>query len=777
MNLIRTNAMKAILVLAGVPLCALSLQVQAQTLGKSPVSKAAPATKSTGELRTAAKPEVRILAKVDNGKRTMLTGHVSSALKHATDMGRVKASTSAQHLVMVLKSSDDQIHALHQALDEQQDKNSANYHQWITPEKFGDYFGVADADIATVRAWLTSQGFTVEDVSKSKRVLHFSGTVGQLESAFQTEMHNYKVNGEAHVANNSEISVPAAISPVIAGVTLNDFFRKGHMGPVSRLSDVKSPLASQPLYTSSSTVHYVGPWDFATIYNTFPLLNSGVTGTGSSIAIVGRSDILMSDVQTYRQIFDLPENDPTFIHAGQDNGTEPGDDGESDLDVEISGGIAPNAKVYFVIGTPTFLVDGITNSIEYIVENNTADIMSISYGSCESVEGAGGNEFNNQAFEQAAAQGISVFVAAGDNGPAECDDSNDSYENLGYATGGEASTPYSVSVGGSQGFEGTTATQEAPYWATTSQQAPYWGESALSYIPETPWNEAKDADKSDSPAADLSGIWSGSGGISSYYLQPSWQRGSSVPTTDPVLPGGDWVTGVTFTGAGSGYTTAPTVTFTGGGCVTEPVATTTISGGAVASVLFNYGTQGGTLKAGQGFGCTSAPTVAFGAAPSGGTTATGTATIGQMWNVNPLISGVPHRYTPDLVLNAASGHDATIFCSEGVCQTSGSGNSISLVDAGLVGGTSVAAPSMAGIQALIDEANGGRQGMPGYIYYALSNAQSESNCNSTLGNTIGTGCAFQDIQQGDNLICAASTCTTATQKIGFTAVAGYDLVV
>lgn len=705
----------------------------------------------------------------------MLRGHVSGALRHAVDLGHIPASTQAQHLVMTLTSSDEQKRELRKVLDEQQDKQSPNYHQWVTPDQFGDLFGASDADIAKVSAWLQSKGFQVEDVSKSKRVIHFGGTTGQLENAFKTEIHSYQVGAETHIANNSEISVPEALSPVIAGVTLNNFFRKGHMGPVKNLRDVKAEAAAQPNYTSSSTTHYVGPWDFATIYNTFPLLNKGITGSGSSIAVVGRSDILLSDVQTYRQIFDLPSNDPIFIHAGQDNGTEPGDDGESDLDVEISGGIAPNAQVYFVIGTPTFFVDGITNSIEYIVENNTADIMSISYGSCESVEGAGGNAFNNQAFEQAAAQGISIFVAAGDNGPAECDNSNDSYEVLGYATGGEASTPYSVSVGGSQGFEGTTAAAESPYWSSTSQQAPYWGESAISYIPEVPWNEAKSADKSDSPSADLGGLWSGSGGISSYYLQPSWQRGVGVSTTDPTLPGGDWVTGVTFTNAGSGYTTAPTVTFTGGGCVTEPVATTTISGGAVSGIVFNYGTQGGTLKGGQGFGCTSAPTVAFGAAPNGGTTATGTATIGQMYNQPQLVTGVPHRYTPDLVLNAASGHDATIFCSEGNCQTSGSGNAVSLVNAGLVGGTSVAAPSMAGIQALINQANGGRQGMPGYIYYALAAAENLTNCNSTLGNTIGTGCVFQDITQGDNLICGTSACSATNGKMGFSAGTGYDL--
>ena len=102
-----------------------------------------------------------------------------------------------------------------------------------------------------------------------------------------------------------------------------------------------------PKYTSSSSVHYVAPADFATIYNTAPLLANGIKGSGQTIAVVGRSDILMSDVQTYRQLFNLPPNDPTFIHAGQDNGIEPGDDGESDLDVEISGGIAPNAHGRF----------------------------------------------------------------------------------------------------------------------------------------------------------------------------------------------------------------------------------------------------------------------------------------------------------------------------------------------------------------------------------------------------------------------------------------------
>ncbi len=724
---------------------------------------------ASAEVRTMATPQVRVTSRVDNNIRKTLYGHVPRALRHATKLGRVDPSTAAEHLILALKSSPDQEREIRRVVDEQQDRRTGNFHQWMKPEEFGAHFGVHDSDLENLKAWLSSQGFTVESVTKSKRAIQFSGTVGQIEQAFHTEMHYFAMpNGEIHVSNDRDISVPSALAPVIAGVpTLHNFFRKTH-SQMERLSRMRLG----PAFSNGSGTNYVGPADFATIYNTAPLLQQGIDGTGVTIAIVGRSDILLSDVQTYRQLFNLPVNDPIFIHAGQDPGVLPGDDGESDLDVEISGGIAPGATVKFVIGTPTFLVDGITNSIQYIVENNAADIMSLSYGDCEANEGAGGNSFNSEMFEQAAAQGISVFIAQGDNGPSGCDDSNDSYEVLGYAAGAEGSTPYGVAVGGTQFNEGS-----GTYWANNSNALNL--ESALSYIPEYPWNEAKGATPTSTGSSDLSGLWSGSGGISAYYLQPSWQRGPGIGASDPVLTLGNgstglWVTGITITTAGSGYTSAPSVTFTGGGCASEPTATSVISGGAVTGIVFNYGTQGGSLKSGQGFGCTSAPTIAFGAAPAGGTTAAATALVGQMQNPAPLISGVPHRLTPDVALNAAADHDGTLFCSEGICEINGSGQ---LEDAGIVGGTSVAAPSMAGVQALIDQANGGRQGMPAYIYYTLAANQNTTNCNSSLPPTNSSGCAFQDITVGNNLICGLSSCSTTTPaaKIGFQAGTGYDM--
>ena len=355
---------------------------------------------------------------------------------------------------------------------------------------------------------------------------------------------------------------------------------------------------------------------------------------------------------------------------------------------------------------------------------------------------------NNAMFEQAAAQGISVFVASGDNGPADCDNSNDNFETGGYAVGSEAATPYSVAVGGPEFYNDPTG--NLTYWSSTTNSL--YLNSALSYIPEYPWNEAKAA--SFTSTSSVSGLWSGSGGISAYYTKPSWQQGPGVPLTDPALIGGQWVASVTITNGGAGYTTAPTVTFTGGGCTGEPQATTSISGGAVTGLTFVY-----YSSRGQGIGCTSAPSIAF--TGGGGTGAAATAVIGPMQNPLPLVSGVPHRYLPDLSLNGASGHDPTVFCSEGVCEISNTG---ALLDAGLVGGTSVAAPSMAGIQALINQANGGRQGMPGYIYYSLAAAQNTANCNSALPPLPGSNCAFQDVTVGDNKICGTSTCTTSTRN-------------
>jgi len=699
---------------------------------------------------TSAHPVARVTRKVDNNNRIILHGHVPTAIQKATDLGRLPGNTPMKHVIMVLKADPEQEHQLRVVIDQQQDKNTANFHQWVTPEEFGEHFGVHDSDVEQVKNWLTSLGLAIDMVSKGKRYLQFSGASAQVEKAFNIEMHYYQTrNGATHVSLDRDISIPEALAPVIRSVpTLHDFFKKSYIDKPEDKPDTMKPndlimgKIIRPGFTSGST-HDVGANDFATIYNTAPLLNAGYNGKGVTIAIIGRTDVLLSDMQAYKQIFNLPNNDPNFIVPGEDPGFLTGDEPESDLDLEISSGIAPQATIDFVSSRITLTVDGVDLSASYAVENNLADIISESYGECEADLEA--NSFYQVMWEQAAAQGTSVFVSSGDSGPASCDSDSDTFETYGYAVSGLASTPFNVAVGGTMFAEGA-----GTFWSASNNSD--LG-SALSYIPETPWAQGR--------------VVADGSGISSYYQTPSWQRGPGVPSSDPALTqGGDWVTGVTITNGGSGYTSAPTVTFTGGGCVNEPNATAVVSSGAVTGVTFNY-----YPSTGQGIGCTSVPTVAF-AAPTSGTTATGTASIGQMQDPIPVVPG-PHRYMPDVSLNAASSHDPTIYCSEGDCEINSSGG---FITAGAVGGTSVAAPSMAGIQALVNQYNGGRQGIPGYYYYGLAAAQNTASCASQVSPLPAANCVFNDIVNGNNFVCGTSGCSSsAGVQMGFTAGTGFDL--
>jgi len=127
-------------------------------------------------------------------------------------------------MALLLQRSPDQETALRQLLDQQQDKSSPNYHKWLLPDQFGKQFGPADADIQAVTDWLTTRGFTGVKVSAGRTTIEFSGNIGQVRNAFQTEIHHYLVNGKMHMANVSDPQIPAALAPVVAGVvSLHDF--------------------------------------------------------------------------------------------------------------------------------------------------------------------------------------------------------------------------------------------------------------------------------------------------------------------------------------------------------------------------------------------------------------------------------------------------------------------------------------------------------------------------------------------------------------------------
>ncbi len=406
-------------------------------------------------------------------------------------------------MILVLSPDPEQQQALETLLDAQQDPESPFYHQWLTPESFGQQFGVSDSDLKEVSGWLTGHGFQVDEISAGNRTLMFSGNVEQVENAFHTSMRHYNISGARHLANATEVSIPAALAPVILGIaSLNDF-RKQPMHKVN------------PDFTYGSA-HYLAPADFATIYDVAALYAASFNGAGQSIAIVGRSNIAVSDVTLFRSTMGLPVNNPTVVLNGPNPGIQPGDQTEALLDVEWSGAVAQKAAVQLVVSASTNTTDGVDLSAQYIVNHNLAPVMSTSFGSCEAYMGSAENAFWNSLWSQAAAEGITAFVSAGDSGAAGCD-SPDSSSGTAAAVSGLSSTAYNVAVGGTEFNDGANASQ---YWSPNTNASTYG--SALSYIPETVWNES-------GAVSGGSGLWAGGGGASIIYAKPSWQAGAGVP--------------------------------------------------------------------------------------------------------------------------------------------------------------------------------------------------------------------------------------------------------
>ena len=118
------------------------------------------------------------------------------------------------------------------------------------------------------------------------------------------------------------------------------------------------------------------------------------------------------------------------------------------MDVEWSGAVAKGAQIDFVVAQSTETTSGIDLSALYIIDNNLAPVMSESYGFCELGLGTAGNQGFNAMWEQAAAQGITVMISAGDNGAAGCDNFNaPGPAQFGLQVSGFASTPFNVAVG------------------------------------------------------------------------------------------------------------------------------------------------------------------------------------------------------------------------------------------------------------------------------------------------------------------------------------------
>ncbi len=430
----------------------------------------------------------RLRAAVDNAQRAPLHGFVHPSARAANDAGKVEDSFTLPAITLAFQPSAAQQSALNELLAAQQNPASPDFHKWLTPEQYAERFGVSANDLAKTSAWLRAQGFQISGAARGRNWLKFSGSAAQVKQAFGTEIHRYNVNGQSHYANASEPSIPAALSAIVSGVRgLNDF----HMKPRLR-------KAMAPRLTSGGE-HFIGPGDFAAIYDVTPLYNAGVDGTGQKIAVVGQTDIRVGDITAFRSKFGLPALNLQQVRAGADPGISSGDLPEADLDIEWSGAVAKNASIVYVYS------DDVWNSALYAVDNAVAPVITMSYGECEQSDLADLPGFRAAA-QQANAEGITWLAAAGDSAAADCEDQGASLAQDGLAVDVPGSIPEITSMGGTEFMEGSGG-----YWSAAG--------NAISYIPEMVWNDT-------ALDGELAG---GGGGTSVYFSRPGWQTGPGVP--------------------------------------------------------------------------------------------------------------------------------------------------------------------------------------------------------------------------------------------------------
>jgi subtilase family serine protease len=468
----------------------------------------------TATLASAQQPN-RILQEIDARSAAELPGSVNPRIAAVYDFGRLDPATPLNGVTMYFQPTAEQQAQLDALVQAQQTPGSPEYHAWLTPAQYATRFGLSDGDLAKIQSWLESEGFNIERVPNSRTSITFSGTSAQIENAFQTEMHRYQIGSETHFANATDLSIPSALLGIVRSVRNLDDFRP------------RPQFRPSPAFTSAQTGgHFLTPKDVATIYDINAAYNSGYTGSGQSIAVVGQSEILASDIEAFQTAAGLTVAAPNIILV-PGSGTaaiSSGDEAESDLDVEYSSGTARGATLDFVyVGNNQNY--SVFDSLQYAIDQKTAPIINISYGICETSLSSTDYSTLEGIMEQGASQGQTIVAASGDTGSTACYDPTSksgvtaAMEVL--AVNYPASSAYAVGVGGTEFPAADVAASNTTYWESTSGSDLI--SSALSYIPEQAWND--DSASIGTQYGALYALSSGGGGISTLTPRPSWQKG------------------------------------------------------------------------------------------------------------------------------------------------------------------------------------------------------------------------------------------------------------
>lgn len=653
-----------------------------------------------------AAPQDRISGPIDSSQRVALRRSLHPKAQPQYDLGAVDPSLELSYVTLLMAPSPSQQKDLDQLLAQQQDRSSSLYHKWLTPQQFADRFGLSQNDLNKVTGWLKSEGFQILSVGGGHNSIIFSGTAAQAQHAFGAEIHNYNVNGEAHVANSTPVMIPNALNGIVSSVMgLHDFRPQ----PAYRSRVVGQSRIGRPEYYDSHYIwpNFLAPGDVATIYNINPLYTGSpvIDGTGQKLAIAGQTDIFLDDINDFRTGFGLTPIPTTGAGACTTNangivispctttnfaymllGSDPltvssYDIGEADVDIEWSGAVARNAQIIFVNGQTS---NGVFDALIYVIDGTSAPlatVVSASYG--EGCEAQATLDLES-VLQQGNAEGVTIMNSSGDIGAATCDynppNSRPPYDPAvgGLGVSYPASSPEVTAVGGTAISMADDSNPPSPaLWSTTVGAN---GGTAVTYIPEIAWNDA----------VALGAYCASNPGES--FCKPS----PGVPITSAQTFQEDyWISS---------------------------------SGGGASNCWY----ENGNVCLGPGPG------------PTGGGFAQ------PAWQEALSVPGAPAgvRYVPDVSLLASPTFPGYVFCTPINPPTNGSTCASGILTAvdtyeSLVGGTSVSSPAFAGMMALLNQY---------LVATGLQSAPGLGNVNPmlyTLAATPSNG-AFNAVTSGNN---------------------------
>ncbi len=433
------------------------------------------------------------------------------------------------------------------------------YRQWLTPDEFHARYSPGPAQVDAVRSWLVNAGFSIVNVPHNRLFVTASGTVAEVEQTFDVTENMYRIDGTTVRAPSTNPAVPGPIALDVQAIT-------GLDGSLALATpEHRSPAPPPPAGVSVGPCsHYWGqqtstrftnpyapgsplPWlicgytpaQIDSAYGISPLRFAGLDGRGQTIAITGAffSPTLRKDANSFSRQFGLPP----LTHRNYRELTAPGtrrypqDPAETQswyieqaLDVEWTHAVAPGARIVYVGAAND--AGGLDQAVNEVVDKHLANIVSDSWGLPESLAPRGESLAMNAVFEQAAAEGIGVYFASGDEG--------DNKAAAGRVSAGfPDSSPWVTSVGGtSLAIDGRGNYLWESGWGTTSTD---WSGTA--------W----------SPAAPGDFMYGSGGGPSHVFAMPSYQAGvvpSALATwkgiarrTEPdIAMDADPQTGVTF---------------------------------------------------------------------------------------------------------------------------------------------------------------------------------------------------------------------------------------